>query len=159
LREYEGFKLQNADDPALDLPKDDSKAAEAETPSGEFDGLIARFKSQLGERVADVRDSERLVDSPARLVAPDGASGAEMDRIRRLLGKEAETPKRVLEINRRHAIIRRLAEMAAAGESESLVSACIDQLYESALLIEGLHPDPASMLPRIQQIMEAAVGR
>jgi len=81
-----------------------------------------------------------------------------MDRIRRLLGQETETPKRVMEINRRHPIVRRLAEMVAANADDALVAACIDQLYESALLIEGLHPDPASMLPRIQQIMEAAVG-
>ncbi len=158
LREFEGFKMQSVDDPTLDLPKDETQAEEPETPAGEFDGLVARFKSQLGDRVADVRASERLVDSPARLVASDGKGGHEMDRIRRLLGQETETPKRVMEINRRHPIIHRLAEMVAANAADALVAACIDQLYESALLIEGLHPDPASMLPRIQQIMEAAVG-
>jgi molecular chaperone HtpG len=35
----------------------------------------------------------------------------------------------------------------------------IEQLYEDALLIEGLHPDPAGMIERIQQLMEAAVAR
>lgn len=157
LREFEGFQLHSVDDPTLDLPKGEAEAEEPETPAGEFDGLVARFKSQLGDRVADVRASERLVDSPARLVAPDGKGEHEMDRIRRMLGQEVEAPKRVLEINRRHPIIRRLAEMAAADDKDALLAACIDQLYESALLVEGLHPDPASMLPRIQQIMEAAV--
>ena len=33
----------------------------------------------------------------------------------------------------------------------------IEQIYDSALLIEGLHPDPSSMLPRIQDLMEKAL--
>jgi molecular chaperone HtpG len=33
----------------------------------------------------------------------------------------------------------------------------IEQVYEDALLIEGLHPDPASMISRIQKIMEAVL--
>jgi molecular chaperone HtpG len=159
LRSFEGFELKSVDDPTLDLPKDDSQTAEPETPQEEFDSLIARFKSQLGDKVTDVKASERLVDSPARLVASDGAGGHEMDRIRRLLGKETESPKRALEINRRHPIVRRIAEMLTVNENEALISACVDQIYESALLLEGLHPDPASMLPRIQQLMEAAVKK
>jgi HSP90 family molecular chaperone len=157
LRTFEGFDLKSVDDSSLDLPKDEPKADEPETPTDEFEALITRFKEQLGDKVTDVKASERLVDSPARLVATDGMGGHEMDRIRRMMGKETEQPKRALEINRRHAIVRRLAEMLAAHEDDTLVSAVIDQLYESALLLEGLHPDPASMLPRMQKIMEAAV--
>lgn len=161
LREYEGFQIQSVDDPTLDLPpsEDEPKAEEAETPAGEFEGLVAKFKARLGDKVVDVRASERLVDSPARLVAPpEGANAAqEMVRIKRLLNQDFEMPKRVLEINRRHGLIRRLAELAAQPESELLL-ACLDQLYEGALLIEGLHPNPTEMLPRIQQLMEAAVG-
>lgn len=158
LREYEGFQVQSVDDPTLDLPKDEPKAEEAETPAGEFEGLVAKFKERLGDKVVDVRASERLVDSPARLVTPDGQAAQEMARIKRLLNQDFEMPKRVLEINRRHGLIRRLAELAAQPES-ALLQTCIDQLYESALLIEGLHPNPAEMLPRIQQLMEAAVRR
>ena len=33
----------------------------------------------------------------------------------------------------------------------------IEQVYEDALLIEGLHPDPAGMIARIQKLMEAAL--
>jgi len=66
LRQFEGFDLKSVDDPSLDLPKPDEKSVEPETPQTEFDSLIARFKSQLGDKVTDVRASERLVDSPAR---------------------------------------------------------------------------------------------
>jgi molecular chaperone HtpG len=159
LREYEGFKVQSVDDPTLDLPKDEDKADKAESASPEVEGLIARIKTQLGEKVVDVRASDRLVDSPARLVAPDASAAQEMVRIRRLLNKDFEMPRRVFEINRHHALIRRLADLVARNESEPLAAICVDQLYENALLVEGLHPNPAEMLPRIQQIMEAAVDK
>jgi len=162
LREYEGFKVQSADDPTLDLPEDEAgKADQAEAASPEVEGLIARIKSQLGDKVVDVRASDRLVDSPARLVAPEASAAQEMVRIRRLLNKDFEMPKRIFEINRGHKLIRGLAGLAAKAESgplvAALVAACVDQLYENSLLVEGLHPNPAEMLPRIQQIMEAAV--
>ncbi|MBI5291830.1 MAG: molecular chaperone HtpG [Chloroflexi bacterium] len=161
LTEYEGFKLQSVDDATLDLPKDDQPASEAEDlPAGEFEGLIAKVKAQLGDKVVEVRASERLVDSPARLVVPNGGGPAQdMARIRRLLNQPYDLPKRVMELNRRHPLIRRLAELVGANDSEPIVSACVDQLYENALLIEGLHPNPAEMLPRIQQLMEAAVRK
>jgi molecular chaperone HtpG len=33
----------------------------------------------------------------------------------------------------------------------------IEQIYENALLIEGLHPEPAGMISRIQKIIQAAL--
>jgi len=34
-----------------------------------------------------------------------------------------------------------------------------EQLYESAMLLEGIHPNPADMVPRIEALMEAATRR
>jgi molecular chaperone HtpG len=85
--------------------------------------------------------------------------GHEMDRVRRMLGKDVEPAKRALEINRRHPIIRNLAERITADTDDPLAATIIDQLYDGAMLVEGLLTDPASMLPRIQQLMEAAVKK
>jgi molecular chaperone HtpG len=160
LQTYEGFPLKNVDDPALDLPKPKEDEQKADSlPQPEFDALAARFKAQLGERITDVRASDRLVDSPIRLVAPDDTKGHEMDRVRRLLEKDFTIPKKVLEINRRHPLIKNLAALIAAVQDENEVDACIQQLYENGLLLEGLHPNPAEMVGRIQTLMEAATQR
>ena len=158
LQPYEGFPLKNVDDPTLDLPAGKAKEGEKEeeVPPAEFEALVAQFKSQLGERIADVRASDRLVDNPLRLVSPDDAKGREMDRIRRLLEKDFTIPQKVVEINRRHPIIKNLAGLVTAGGSDSLVNDCIEQLYENGLLLEGLHPNPAEMVGRIQALIEAA---
>jgi molecular chaperone HtpG len=35
----------------------------------------------------------------------------------------------------------------------------LEQLYNNALLVDGIHPNPASMVSRIQQLMERATKR
>lgn len=156
LRKYKDFELKNvaqADVEAPEKPKDE--AAVEKMPEADFKSLIERFKSVLGERVADVRASNRLSQSVARLVDPDGSLNPELQRVYKYLGREYEVPKKVLELNPSHEILKRLAEMEAGSELQSLV---IEQIYDSALLVEGLHPDPSSMAPRIQQIIAAALG-
>jgi len=162
LQTYEGFPLKNVNDPSLELPKSDEKKDEAESgaiSTPEFEALVARFKSQLGERVTDVRASDRLVDSPLRLVSPDDARLHEMDRVRRMMDKDFAVPKKIVEINRRHGLIKNLAALVAAGEREAVVNQSIEQLYENGLLLEGLHPNPAEMVERIQTLMEAATKK
>ena len=117
--------------------------------------LVERFKTQLGERVSDVRITERLSDLPC----PAGRPGR-CRRTRRcsastaMLNRDFEAPKKVLELNPRHTILVRLNTLPADDPLSALV---IEQIYEDALLIEGLHPDPASMIARIQKLMEAAL--
>jgi len=158
IPEYEGFKLQSVDDPTLDLPKDESKEEKEPIPDDNLQSLILKFKSHLGDKVLDVRSTDRLVDSPARLVAQDANAAHDMARIKRLIEKDYQIPKRVLEINKKHPIIHRLADMVKADQNDELVTTCIDQLFESSLLLEGLHANPAEMIPRIQKLMESAVG-
>jgi molecular chaperone HtpG len=157
LPSYEGFNLKNVDDPSLDLPRTQTGETAAEAvPDDEFEALVSRMRSQLGERIAEVRASDRLVDSPVRLVSTDETRGREMDRMRRLLEKDYTIPKLIVEVNKRHPLIRNLAGLISAGQDESTVEACIEQLYESGLLLEGLLPNPTSMVGRIQTLMEAA---
>jgi molecular chaperone HtpG len=155
LQSYEGYPLKNVDDPTLDLPKTQSEQAEA-VPQAEFEALVARFKERLGDRIADVRATDRLVDSAIRLVSPDDSRGHEMDRVRRMMEKDYTIPKKVVEINRQHPLVKNLAERIKAGQSDELVNDVVEQLYESALLVEGLLPNPADMVGRIQKLMQAA---
>lgn len=156
LNKFGDYNLINVATAELDFPEEEVKKAEDEvsTSVDELLGLIDRFKSTLGDRISDVRLSDRLSNSPARLVDAEGAPKQEMQRVYRYLDKEFTVPKMVLEINPSHPIITRLNELDNEGE---LVDAVIEQIYEDTLLIEGLHPDPASMIPRIQKLIEVAI--
>ena len=157
LKDYGDHPLENVATADLKPPEGEEKKEEAQeaVPESESGALVERFKQQLGERVTDVRMTDRLSGSPARLVDPEGSLNQEMQRVYRLLNREYEVPKKVLELNPSHPILVRLNQLAADDARNAMV---IEQIYEDALLIEGLHPDPASMIERIQELMEQALG-
>lgn len=158
LRKYREYELKNAAQAEIETPaKAGAEQPEAEKLSdAELSPLLERFKQTLGERVSDVRVSNRLSQSVARLVDPEGALNPELQRVYKFLGKEYEVPRKILELNPAHPILKGLRQLPADSELGTLV---IEQIYESALLLEGLHPDPARMAPRVQKLMEAALLR
>ena len=159
LKEYEGKPLQNVDDPALDLPVDEPEAvqeADETVEQADLDLLMARFKIVLGDRVTEVRESKVLTDSPCRLVSPEAGPERDLERVRRLLGEEVELLPKILEVNRRHPLIGNLANLVAGKTTTPVIDQAVEQLFENLLLLEGLHPNPAQMVPRIQALLEAA---
>jgi molecular chaperone HtpG len=161
LNKYKDFPLVNASAEQPEVKAEEQPAAETESgvkseplAADVLESLVQRFKDALGERVSDVRSTDRLIDSPARLVDKEGSLNQEVQRVYRLLRQEYEVPQKVLEINPRHSILKKLSEQPAEGEISKII---IEQIYEDALLIEGLHPDPAGMIERIQELMKAAL--
>ena len=159
LNKYQDFELTNvaseAPEAAETKADGEEKAEEQKSVPAEMSGILSQFKDLLGERVSDVRTTDRLIESPARLVDPEGTMNPEMQRVYRLLNKEYKAPQKVLEINPNHSIIQRLKGQSADSDLNKLI---IEQVYENALLIEGLHPDPASMIERIQRLMDKALS-
>jgi molecular chaperone HtpG len=162
LNEYQGKKFRNIDDAELELPeakREAEKPEEAATPEYDFNVLLGRFTSVLGDRVLDVRASKVLKDSPIRLVSPKDDRERERQRLSRFFDKEYQVPKKILELNRSHPLIANLARTLHKHPDSELVDLTIEQLYDSALVQEGLHPNPAEMLPRIQKLMALAVEK
>jgi molecular chaperone HtpG len=73
--------------------------------------------------------------------------------------QDYQVPQRILEINRRHPLIGDLVRLVTDNPGDALINLSIEQLYNSALALEGLHPNLVSMLPRVQQLMELAAQR
>jgi len=161
LRDYKEYPLQNVTDSDLVLPEETSEREEGEEPSSplpdeQIQTLVDTFKEILADKVSDVRTTDRLTNSVARLVDTKGSLGQEMQRVYRMMDKEYQIPKKILEINPDHPILK---QVVLLGNDNSLTGLVVEQIFESTLLIEGLHPDPAAMIPRIQQLMESALGK
>ena len=112
----------------------------------------------MGERVSDVRESKTLVGSPARLVSEDDSTNRYMFRINRLMDKDYELPVKALELNPRHPLMHNLSGLVGRGDDVALVDAVVEQVFETALLQDGIHPDPSSMAARLTLLMQAATG-
>jgi molecular chaperone HtpG len=163
IREYKEYPLKNVADSDLELPTPPSeeesqdkakKAKEPALPEEILSHLLECFRDTLGDRVADVRTTDRLTSSVARLVDPEGTMGQEMQRVFKMMDRDFEIPKKILELNAEHPIVKRLGRLE---DGHKLTGMVIEQIFESALLIEGLHPDPAAMIPRIETLMEFAL--
>ena len=154
FQKYKDCELKNV--AQADLPEKTQEEKKAENlTDDDFKTLVECFKNVLGERVTDVRASDRLLQSVARLVDPDGSLNPELQRVYRYLGREYELPKKILELNPSHTILKNLLKLEAGSALQTII---IEQIYDSAMIIEGLHPDPSSMIPRLQQIIEAALA-
>jgi len=160
MADYKDKKFRNIDDAGLELPElEQDEQAESDQPDiaePDFNRLIGRFVTTLGDKVVEVRQSKVLKNSPVRLVSPEDAPNREMQRIYRMLDQDYEVPKKILEVNRHHPLIANLARQVTEHPDSELVKLSIEQLYDSALVQEGLHPNPTAMLPRIEKLMMLA---
>jgi len=167
LPTYRDHPLRDIGEAGLELPLEPRAEGEAEAeaeaeaeqvpPVGDdaFQRLLERARKVLAGRVTDVRESRLLERSPARLVAPAGAP-AGLERIRRLTEEGYQAAQRALELNRRSELVRHLAERLQADANDHLVDELLTQLFETQLLLEGLHPNPAAMAGRIERLLTAA---
>ena len=164
LREFEGKKLVSADRSDLDLSTGEDEAAEADNAEKLADEagveLISWLKKTLGEKVADVIESKRLVDSPAMIVNPDGFMTSSMERVmaasRMEKGLVPESSKKNLEINLASPLIKQLAELVK--NDEAFAAEVAAQIYDNAMIQAGLVVDPMLMVERNYKILNKAVG-
>ncbi len=129
------------------IPLIDDKAADAEKPAADEASTIAVIKDALGERVSDVRASQRLTTSASCLVA----GGAGQDRVlEKLLAQQnrGAVTKPILEINMRHPLVAAIAAQKDAGRDLSLL------LLEQAQILDGELPeDPAAFANRLNELV------
>ena len=137
-----------------DTVKDDSKTESlSEGEEKVFQKLLERVKDILGDRITDVRESKRLKDSASCLVSPDGEMTSHMQKIIQMMNKDSSVPKKVFELNKDHQLVRNLLTIYKADPKDAFIDETIEQLYESALLLEGYLTDPHKLVNRIQDIL------
>lgn len=163
LREYEGKQFESIDTatPQEDKKKEgeDKDEEKKEEDKDDLDKLLDTFKTVLGDKVEGVRFTDRLRESPVRLVNPSGGFGSEMQRVYRVMDENFEIPKKILEVNKNHPIVAGLAKIHSEEPESELVKDTVEQLFENTLVQEGFHPKPGTMVPRINKIIEAAVKK
>ena len=152
LSEFEGKPLLSA--MRADL-KIEGKSDEAKAAVTDADGLRAlseRFRSVLGDRISEVRVSERLTDSPCCLVIATGGTHGYIERLLREAGREVPKVARILEINPGHTIVKNLKRLVDANDAR--VNEWIELLYDQALVAEGTPPaDPNAFSRRVMSLL------
>ncbi|MGE5787358.1 MAG: molecular chaperone HtpG [Myxococcales bacterium] len=155
LPEFEGKKLQDAMTAALDLTE--KKDEKSEPDPDEQEPLFEKMKQILGDRVQAVRASKRLADSPVCLVSPEGALSPHIERMLRARQMEVPETKRVLEVNRDHAVVVGMRKLLLIDPNSSKFSEWVELLYDQALIAEGSPPaDPGKFAKRMARLLTDA---
>ena len=161
LRKFKEFELkatENADITNIEkfadsAEKKDKPEELSKEESQDMDRFLKRVQEILGDRVTEARISKRLSQSPSCLVSPDGST-SQMHKIMQLVTKDTSIPKKIFEINQDHKLVRNLLAVFAKNEQDAFVTDVVEQLYESALLMDGYLSDPHKMVQRLNRLME-----
>lgn len=163
LQKFNDFTFKNietADAHALDSFADVEKKEEelpklSELEQTEFDQMLERMKEVLGDKVKDVKSTDRLSGSPACMASSDGVSST-MEKLMRSFQKDDSIPQKVLEINPDHSLIRSLLAIYKDDRSSKLFEEMVWGLFDNTILLDGYMNDPFQMAERSLKFMEKA---
>ena len=150
LFEYEGKSFQDVargELPGLDKGEDKKDEETKDEPKAP---IIEKIKEHLGERVAEVRASNRLVDSPACLVLGDQDMGMQMRRIMEAAGQEVPETKPILELNMEHPLVARVEKDIESDVFGDLAEILFDQ---ATLSVGEQLEDPVGYVSRINKLL------
>ena len=144
------FKSVSADD--LDLGETTEEKEQAEKQAEESKDLLEAMKDALGDKVTDVKLTQRLKSHPVCLTSKGGLS-IEMEKVLNSMPTDQKVQaERVLEINAQHPILETLQEKYAADKDS--IAEYAKLLYDQALLIEGLPiDDPVAFSNAVCKLM------
>ena len=156
--DFRNKKFKSVTRGASDLSKVASDVKEKPKPENNSDlteKLLARLKEILSDEVKDVCLSERLIDSPVCLVAPENDMDIHMQRLlKNSQGYEA-THQHIMEINGQHPVILKLKNMVSNDAESKILTDTAFLLLDQARIVEG-EPlkNPSEFVRRMNQAIE-----
>jgi molecular chaperone HtpG len=149
LPEFEGKSFQDVGRGQLVLPDSDGELSQ-KAMNDENKPLLKKIRTMLKDRVEAVNISQRLVDSPACVVAGEQDLPPQLRRMLEASGQKLPESKPILEINIEHPLVVRLSAEADDKRFRELSNIVLDH----ALLAEGAQlANPAEYVRRINQLL------
>ncbi len=152
MREFEGKKFVDVAKGDVAFGSEEEQKAEKEANekvAADLKPFLEAVKKDLADKVADVKVSTRLTDSPCCLVAKENAMSAAMIRMMRAMNQSVPDEKRILEVNAAHPLVKKIQAMEGTEQAEA-----VNMLYDAALIAEGSSvADGAAFAKRIADLM------
>jgi molecular chaperone HtpG len=152
LQTFEGKRFKDAARGDLELGglASDADRGQHDAELKESKGLLKRIKDALGERVTEVRVSERLKESPACLVLGEHDLSEQMRRILTAAGQKAPDARPLLEVNVGHPLVKYLDGVTDVSQFAELAQLLFDQ----AGLAEGVSlANPPEYVQRLNRLL------
>ena len=154
VQDYKEYKFVNAADAKFEESEEEKKKEEELAKA--FEGLIAEFKTSLGDNVKEIEVTTALTDSPVALKIDKEDPSYMMAQMMAQMGQASEMPpiKPILQINPNHEL---LAKLKDSGD-QNLINDAAHVLFDQAKLFDGMElDDTAEFIARMNRIMSKAL--
>jgi molecular chaperone HtpG len=150
--EFEGKRFKDVSRGDLELGglAEANERARIDEERREHKGLLKRFKDALGDKVLEVRVSERLRDSPACLVRGEAELSAAMRRVLAANGQAIPASAPGFELNVAHPLVRYMDGLTEAEPFSELALLLYDQ---ASLADEGQVANGAEFARRLNKLL------
>ncbi len=156
LRSYNGKEVMSIDGADIKFPESTNPTDEVEakeTPKN-FTRVVELFRGALDSKVAEVKESSRLTDSPCCLINPRSHMSGRLQQVLGQSMREFEQTKHVMELNPQSNLITRLCELSNNSDNDEFIRDCGRQLFANAQILDGLIPDVEDTTGRTLRFME-----
>ncbi|MBT1449871.1 molecular chaperone HtpG [Glaciecola sp. XM2] len=156
LTEFEEKSFQSVASAKVDLSDldDDATKQAKEEAKKAVEGVIERMKTALGDKVEDVKFTDRLTDSPACIVASENGMTTQMAKLMQSAGQEVPEPTYNFELNPEHQLVKLVADV----QDEALFQQWAEVLFDQAKLSEqGSLKEPASFVSNLNSLLAKLV--
>ena len=158
---FEGKPFKSVTQGAADLaliPRIDTKQKKSFEADKAVTSFITFIKETLGEAVADVRPSDRLIDSPVCLVASELGPDRQLEKLLAGAGRLKTAAKPILEINLHHDIVMTLASLG--DDDRAFKQDAAHLLFDEARILDGERPEDARMFgERLARVLKRGLGK
>ncbi|OQK43928.1 heat shock protein 90 [Vibrio vulnificus] len=152
LTEFDGKQFQSITKAGLDLSQfeDEQEKEKQKETEQEFQSVVERTKSYLGDRVKEVRTTFKLANTPAVVVTDDFEMGTQMAKLLAAAGQAVPEVKYIFEINPNHTLVKQMADEA----DEEAFGRWVEVLLGQTMLAErGSMEDPSQFLTAINSLL------
>ncbi|MER0342183.1 molecular chaperone HtpG [Vibrio vulnificus] len=152
LTEFDGKQFQSITKAGLDLSQfeDEQEKEKQKETEQEFQSVVERTKSYLGDRVKEVRTTFKLANTPAVVVTDDFEMGTQMAKLLAAAGQAVPEVKYIFEINPNHTLVKQMTDET----DEEAFGRWVEVLLGQAMLAErGSMEDPSQFLTAINSLL------
>ena len=159
MQAYKEKSLKSVAKGDVDLDSEEEKQEKEEgrkQAEEEHKGLVEKMKEVLGDKIKEVRLSQRLTESACCLVAGEHGMGMHMEKIMRAMNQDVPPAQRILELNPSHPVVDVLQKLFDRDAADPKVAEYSELLYDQALLTSAMPvQDPLAFAQRVSSLMAA----
>ncbi|MDY0361576.1 MAG: molecular chaperone HtpG [Desulforegulaceae bacterium] len=152
LHEYQGKALKSAEKGDLDIEEEKEDKKDENLEENKF--FFEFIKKELEDKIGEVKSSSRLKESISCLSSEDFGMSAYMQKILKASGQEFPVPKRNLELNTDHDVVKKMKSLFEKDPVNSKLKDYVGLIYDLAVIGEGGKLDnPARFSKRVGELM------